>query len=286
MKLDHFSCFFGWVNGQFVVISSRGNVVSFRTPLQSTDFLVVSFVVVDKPITDVPSGDSAIPRATCKKAWVPGETADSAWMPIKLCDFGFLNQVEDFDLSKSVANGQFVLVTERYWAQVVIHLAGLIDLVLLWRTSRPHISCRVQSHCYLVVVGPVQQVQVEIILEVGGTDDLEGFLADLPDLDLIGLWLLQRLTDILLVGLGVHLVLSALAKTHDLVGEVGVLVLEDILLEHFLIGAPSYFLLGKVAFHLEGSRTDLGRDETIPQSPTGMDLRVCLHKADFIIKMF
>ena len=49
------------------------------------------------------------------------------------------------------------------------HIVQLLDLVA---TGRPDIHCAGEAHRQVVVLGPVNEVQVEVVLEVGGVKDL------------------------------------------------------------------------------------------------------------------
>lgn len=139
----------------------------------------------------------------------------------------------------------------------------MVDLILFSRTSRPYISRWVQSHTDLIVIGPIQQIQIEIILKVWGIDYFVRFLAHLPRLWLQWIGLAQRLTHILFVTLRLDLGFVSFPKTHDLVAEVGVPGLQDVLLQHFFVAGFRHLFLQQVALHLESTRTHLSGDKTV-----------------------
>jgi hypothetical protein len=89
----------------------------------------------------------------------------------------FFCNVVDFDLAIAVSECDLVLVAEGNGADVVVDLAGLVYAADVSGAAGPDVKGGIESDCDLVVVGPVQKVEVEIVLEVRGLQNFIGLLA-------------------------------------------------------------------------------------------------------------
>ena len=168
MKSDQLAVLFGRIHNKFVIISARGYVVTFRAPLQTTNLLWMSTILISNSISKIPCCDCSIPWATCKQATGPVQTANSSAMTIEIVDlFSFAN-IKYFNLSHAISDCKFVLITEGNRTDVIADLAGLVEFSNLGGATRPYIEGWIKCDSNLVVIRPIKEVEIEIILEVGG----------------------------------------------------------------------------------------------------------------------
>ena len=140
MKLGELTSSFVGIHHQFVVVSSRSNVIPFRTPLQSAYLLSMSLVSIDQPRSHIPRSHSTISRTTCQQTISPIQTADSSIMPFKTRHSFSLSDIEDLDLSIAVSHCDPILIAEGNGADIIIELAGLIKSGDFGGAARPKVE--------------------------------------------------------------------------------------------------------------------------------------------------
>ena len=89
-------------------------------------------------------------------------------MTLKAVDFFPLGDVEKSNLALGIAHCYFVCITEGDWTDVVVDLWGLVETGDFWGAAWPEVDRGVQGNGDLVAIGPVEEVEVEVVLEVGG----------------------------------------------------------------------------------------------------------------------
>jgi hypothetical protein len=87
---------------------------------------------------------------------------------LEAVDFLLFCDVENSDLALGVADCDFVVVAEGEGADVVVELGGLVESGDFGGAAGPEVKGGVECDCDLVAIGPIEQVEVEIVLEVGG----------------------------------------------------------------------------------------------------------------------
>ena len=88
-------------------------------------------------------------------------------MTLEVIDFFLFCNIIDFDLSIAVAESDLVIITKRHRTDVIIDLIGFVETMDVGGAAGPDVECGIKSDSYLVVIGPVDKVEVEVVLEVG-----------------------------------------------------------------------------------------------------------------------
>lgn len=88
-------------------------------------------------------------------------------MSLEIAHFLTLSNIKYFDLPITISDGNFILIAERDWTDIVIDLAGFIEPGDLGWASRPKIKWGIKSNSDLIFIRPVQQIKVEVILQIG-----------------------------------------------------------------------------------------------------------------------
>ena len=126
----------------------------------------------------------------------------------------------------------------------------------------------------MVAFGPVDEVEVEVVLQIGRVQDFIWLFADLPHLLLWApLAPAEALSHRPLAAAFARLAGGLLAKGHDLVVGLEVDLLEDALAEELLVGGAGGLAGGAGVFDLEGTGADFGGDEAVA---LGLGLHVLL----------
>ena len=85
-------------------------------------------------------------------------------MALEIVDFLLFIDIVYFYLSIAISKGNFVVITEGDWTDVVIHLGCLIDPCDIGRAAWPYVERGIKSNSYLIIIRPGKQVEIEIVL--------------------------------------------------------------------------------------------------------------------------
>lgn len=171
-----------------------------------------------------------------------------------------LGDIEHLDLSTAIPNSDPVIITEGNRTDIVVDLRCLIESGDFRRTARPEIEGGVQGHGNLIFIRPVQQIQVEVVLQIGRIQDFIRFLADLASATIRIVQTCQRMLD---RGVSGCRILLWFIEGHDLVIGLEVDIIQDALVEQLLVVGSGGLSAGCLVFDLKGTGADLAGDEAI-----------------------
>ena len=112
-------------------------------------------VSIDNSSSEIPGGNEAISGATGEQAGGPVEAAYSSIMSLKVINSLFFINIIYFDLSITITEGDFIIITKWYGADIIIDLIGLVESVDISGTSRPNVERSIQSNSDLIFIWPV-----------------------------------------------------------------------------------------------------------------------------------
>lgn len=166
---------------ELVVVASRGQQAVVKGPLQPAHLLRMPLLPSDqavRPLPDVPHHHAPVPRAAGQNAIAPGHRAHPCGVSAVLADSAAPGCVPELDGALAGAHCEVSALGVPVEAGdgVRSELAELEDTVV---GGVPEVEGGVEGDREYVEGGPLEQVEVEVVLQVGRVQHLEGHLADL-----------------------------------------------------------------------------------------------------------
>lgn len=168
-----------------VIITARRELGAIRTPLEAADLLLMmseggDMVVRDADIMVV---DLSVTRARRENVCIPRESADPSGVRAHLADAGHAVGVPNLDLVAVGADGNVVAVGHPCdGGDAIVDIGGLAKLSDVARFGVPQIHGLPKGDGQDVVGAPVEQVEVVVLEQGGGVEDLGGILGDMSEL--------------------------------------------------------------------------------------------------------
>ena len=166
-----------------------------RAPAQPTDLLLVPAQVLDETRlgSHVSHQYLLVFGATGDERARPGAGADSVLVPAHTADHLLLLNVPDLHMTVICAHGQVRAFLRPSDGCDSIALAEVDELAHARRVCVPDVDVLGQRHCQRVRTRPVNQVQIEVVTEVGSIENFvrsRGNLSYFVDQDVVrGQWL-------------------------------------------------------------------------------------------------
>mmetsp|Transcript_35135 Transcript_35135/g.92252 ORF Transcript_35135/g.92252 Transcript_35135/m.92252 type:complete len:214 (-) Transcript_35135:510-1151(-) len=167
---------------ELVVVAARGKLLAVEGPLQPTDLLLVPRQLRRKVLrhTHIPLEDEAVPAAGGECVPRPAERADAGLVAAHGARGLALGGIPDLHLADARTYRQVCAALRPTHRRHRVLRAEVTELCHLRRACRPEVYARAQPDGEHVERGPVDQVQVKVVLQRRRIQHLVWHRRDLP----------------------------------------------------------------------------------------------------------
>lgn len=160
-------------NEEKVVIASGGQLNIIGRPLQPTNFLFMSFKGLFRVFrrSRIPNKDSLIPGASSQRPFRPGHAAYPPILSLESSHSLLLLYIKYFYQPPCMAEGQLPTVRAPFQGANRVVVRNLQQPTGLPFKRTPFIHIGSERHHHTVGIYPVENIQVEIVLEAWGVQD-------------------------------------------------------------------------------------------------------------------
>lgn len=131
------------------------------------------------PLSQIPLKNVLIPRSRRQDPRRPGQRPDAALVPGELAHHLVLGDVPDLHEAGIRAHGEVAAALAPADGGHAVARAEVVQLRHFRVGGRPNVHAGGKAHGEVVAGTPVDEVQVEVVLESRGVEDLEGDFGDL-----------------------------------------------------------------------------------------------------------
>ena len=235
----------GRVNKKFIVISSRGKVLHIGRPLETTDLLSVtgillSIVTITIAASEIIEQNRVVSRASYEVVASQTDSPYSLYVSIEGPNKGLLLYVSYLSVSIHGSNGHSL--REQVKSQRRRNVKVFIDVQFLNLAGLegPKVNTISQRDSQIVISGPVKDIHIKVVLEIGSIQDFEGSRMDSP-FPLPGQACENRLADLVL---GQSLPLAEISPKNP-----GIVIIQDIFIIALKLSLETIKILLTVPIH-------------------------------------
>mmetsp|Transcript_22852 Transcript_22852/g.59615 ORF Transcript_22852/g.59615 Transcript_22852/m.59615 type:complete len:209 (+) Transcript_22852:1596-2222(+) len=172
---------------QLVVVSTRSQVLFIRRPLQSAHFLLVAkeLLLEQRGRPGVPLQNPSVTRPARQRVAIPRQRTHSTGVAHHRSDLLTPVSVPDLHNAAVGPDGKVrapsdPLDTRNKVGRVRQIAPQVAQLGHLGGACAPEVNARAEADAKHILRRPVHQVEVEVVLQVGGIQHFERHLRDLP----------------------------------------------------------------------------------------------------------
>lgn len=170
-------------NEKLVVIPSWSNLVLvMHAPFQSAYLLFVSkkLILIAFLCSDISNEDGTISAASSYQISIPRACANSIKMSLECSHLLAFVHVPNGSVSVPVSDTQMApSLRPCHWCDLIIDAFEFTQLLYTGVKGVPNVDTWAEGHSKHIGLGPVDQVEIEVITQSGGIKDFVRFLRDL-----------------------------------------------------------------------------------------------------------